>query len=71
MPKKPRKKLSGKHADPVVEQLDQIKRLIMLQLLASGVEAQDIGKVLRVSKQRISAIIPVRSLKVLKKKRDK
>jgi hypothetical protein len=64
MPKKP----SGKHADPVVEQLDQVKRLIMLQLLASGVEAQDIGKVLGVSKQRMSGIIPVRSLKALKKR---
>jgi hypothetical protein len=59
-----------KHADPVVEQLDQIKRLLMFQLLLAGVAAQDIGKVLGLTKSQMSAIIPVRSLSALKK-RDK
>ena len=61
---------TGKHADPVVEQLDQIKRLIMLQLLVSNVEAQVVGKVLGLTKSKMSAIIPVRNLMKSLKKRD-
>ena len=61
----------AKHADPVVEQLDQIKRLLMLQLLASGVEAQTIGKVLGLAKSQMSDIIPARSvMKSLKKRSE-
>jgi hypothetical protein len=48
---------------PVAEQLDQIKRLLMLQLIASGVEAKSVAKVLGVSKGTISGIVPARLIK--------
>jgi hypothetical protein len=55
-------KARAKHVDPVVDQLDQIKRLIMLQLLMSGVKATQIAKALGVNKSVISGIIPIRSI---------
>jgi hypothetical protein len=63
--KNPRKK--ARNVDPVVAQLDEIKRLTMLQLIASGVQANLIAKVLGVSKSVISGIVPARLLK----RRDK
>lgn len=52
-----------KHADPVVRQLDQIKRLLMLQLVASGVQAQAVAKVLGMHKTDFSKIVPARIIK--------
>jgi hypothetical protein len=55
-------KARAKQVDPVVDQLDQIKRLIMLQLLMSGVKANQIAKALGVAKSVISGIMPIRSI---------
>jgi hypothetical protein len=49
--------------DPVVSNLEDIKRLLMLQLIVGGVQAQTVGKVLGISKQSVSGIIPARALK--------
>lgn len=49
--------------DPVVSNLEDIKRLLMLQLIAAGVQAQTVGKALGVSKQTVSGMIPARALK--------
>jgi transposase len=58
-----KKRAKAKHEDPVVEQLDQLKRLVMLQMVVSGVQANQIAKVLGVSKSVISGIVPARLLK--------
>ncbi len=60
-----RKRTKPKHEDPVVQQLDHLKRLMMLQLVVSGVKAKDIAKVLGVTNSAISAIIPARTIQKL------
>jgi hypothetical protein len=37
-----RKRTKQKHEDPVVERLDEIRQLLMLQLVVSGVQAKEI-----------------------------
>jgi hypothetical protein len=56
------KRAKAKHHDPAVEMLDQLRRLIMLQLVVSGVKAKDIATVLGVNKSVISGIIPARAI---------
>jgi predicted transcriptional regulator len=51
----------------VVKELEAIKRLLMLQLIASGVQANDIALALGVNKSVISEILPVRKLHCAKK----
>jgi hypothetical protein len=58
--KKARRAKSG---DPVLGELGEIKRLLMLQLINSGMQAQDIGAVLGLTKSQMSGIIPARKLK--------
>jgi len=58
-----RKRAKAKHEDPVVEQLDQLKRLVILQMIVSGVQANQIAKVLGVSNSVISGIVPARMVK--------
>ena len=48
--------------DPILTELKQIRRLLILQLVNSGVEAQHIAKVLGISKSRLSRIVPARSV---------
>lgn len=50
--------------DPTLAELGAIKRLLILQLLANGVQAQTIGTVLGLTKSAMSAIIPARKLKL-------
>lgn len=49
--------------DSVAEELDSIKRLLVLQLLTSGVQAKDVASALGVDKSVISRLVPSRSLK--------
>lgn len=58
-----RKRAQARHEDPVVEQLDQIKRLLMLGLIVSGIQAKDIATVLGVHKSTISGLVPARAIK--------
>jgi predicted transcriptional regulator len=64
------KKRSSGPTDPVVRELDAIKRLLMLQLVKDGVEAKDIATVLGVVQSTVSEAIPVRRLKSLKKRAE-
>jgi hypothetical protein len=57
------KKFRQRGTDPVVTQLEDIKRLLVLQLVVAGVQAQLVGKVLGVSKQTISGMVPARLIK--------
>jgi hypothetical protein len=50
------------------QELDAIKRLLLLQLIASGVNASDIAKTLGIDNPAMSHLIPVRKLAVSKRK---
>lgn len=63
------KRKAGKlKGDPVASELDAIKRLLMLQLVSSGVKPVDIAKILDVPKSVISGMIPVRRLSLPKQR---
>ena len=49
--------------DPVVGELDSIKRLMVLQLITSGVQAKDIATALGVDQSAISRLVPARFCK--------
>ncbi len=55
--------MAPKAVDPVVKELDAIKKLLVLQLVTSGVQAQDIGKVLGLGKSDMSRLVPTRKIK--------
>lgn len=60
-----RRRIRVKHQDPTVEMLDQVRRLMMLQLVVSGVQAKDIARVLGIDKSDVSRIVPARAIKKL------
>ena len=49
--------------DPVVDELDAIKRLMILQLITSGIQSKDIASALGVDKSILSRLVPVRKVK--------
>ena len=55
--------------DPLARELEAIKKLLILQLVTTGVEAQDIGKVLGLGKSDMSRLVPTRKIKKKGKKR--
>jgi IS30 family transposase len=55
--------------DRVVAQLDDLKRLAILQLLASGVQSGHIAKALGIHSSVISRMMPAREIKKLASKR--
>ena len=59
----------AKPADPVTKELDAIKRLLVLQLLTSGVQATAVAQAMGVAKSAVSKLVPAR--KVKKKARKK
>lgn len=52
--------MAKKPNDPVVEQLEAIKRLLVLSVIVSGVKASKVAKVLGVSKATVSGMVPAR-----------
>ncbi len=57
--RKPRKQRS----DPVADELNAIKRLLVLQLITSGVQATDIASSLGVDRSVVSRLVPARKVK--------
>ena len=55
--------MARKPVDPVAKELEAIKKLLILDLVTSGVQAKDIAKVLGVTKSTVSAIVPARGIK--------
>jgi predicted transcriptional regulator len=53
----------GSSVDPVAGELDSIKRLMVLQLITSGVQAKDIAAALGVDQSAISRLVPARKVK--------
>ena len=54
--------------DPVVAELQDIKRLLILQLLSSGVKAMHIATSLGVDNAVISRLVPARAIKKARSK---
>lgn len=48
---------------PLARELADIKRLLILLLLAEGFQAKDIAKTLGVAKSTLSEMVPARSIK--------
>jgi predicted transcriptional regulator len=55
--------MARNQSDPVVKELDAIKRLLVLQLLTSGVQATDIARAMGVAKSALSRLVPSRKIK--------
>jgi predicted transcriptional regulator len=49
--------------DPVVDELGAIKRLLVLQLITSGLQAKDIAATLGVDQSVVSRLVPTRKVK--------
>ena len=58
-----KKKAKKQKGDPVVNELNAIKRLLILQLVTSGVLASDIASALQVDKSVISRLFPTRKVR--------
>jgi DNA-binding NarL/FixJ family response regulator len=54
--------------DPSLDELKAIKKLLVLQLMMSGIQTTDIATALGVSKGTISKLVPLRKVKRQKKK---
>ncbi len=50
----------------ILKTLDDIKKLLILDLIARGVQSKDIAHVLGLDKSRITQIVPARKIKVNK-----
>jgi predicted transcriptional regulator len=55
--------VARKSLDPIAKELDAIKRLLVLQLLTSGVQATEIARALGVDKSVVSRLVPARAIK--------
>ncbi len=62
------RKPNASKGDPIAEELDAIKRLLILQLITSGIQAKDIAAALRVDKSAVSRLVPARKVKRLSNK---
>ncbi len=60
MAKRKAKKAKG---DPVADGIDAIKRLMVLQLITSGVQAKNIASALGVDQSAVSRLVPSRKVK--------
>lgn len=63
--RKPRKQVS----DPVADELNAIKRLLVLQLVTSGVQTTHIASTLGVDNSVVSRLVPARKVKKRSAKR--
>jgi IS30 family transposase len=54
----------------ITEQLEELKRLMIVQLLASGVQSAHIAKALGIHPSAISRIVPVRDVQKVAAKRN-
>jgi predicted transcriptional regulator len=58
-----KRRVKRRNDDPVADELDSIKRLLVLQLITSGVQAMDIAAALGVDKSVVSRLVPARKVK--------
>lgn len=62
-----RKKQRNVDDDPVVQELTDIKRLLILQLVTSGVLSTHVARTLQVDNSVISRMVPARMIKKLRR----
>ena|SRR2546422_1241686 len=55
--------MAQKPTDPLVKELGAIKKLLILQLVTSGVQAKDVGKALGLNKSEMSKLVSTRGIK--------
>ena len=55
--------MANKSGNPVAKELDAIKRLLVLQLLTSGVQTTDVARAMGVDKSVISRLVPAIRIK--------
>ena len=58
-----RKQRRNRVDDPVLQELIEIKRLLILQLLSSGLVADQIGQALNVDRSAIARMVPASAAK--------
>jgi len=58
-----KRKAKRTKGDPVADELAEIKRLLVLQLITSGVQAKDIAATLGVDQSVVSRLVPSRKVK--------
>lgn len=58
-----KRKAAKPAGDPLVDEMRAVKRLLVLQLLVSGVQTTDIATALGVSKSVVSRLVPSRKVK--------
>jgi predicted transcriptional regulator len=58
-----KRKARTSRSDPVADELDSIKRLLVLQLLTSGIPAKDVASALGVDQSVVSRLVPSRKLR--------
>ncbi len=63
--------MASKPGDAVAKELDAIKRLLVLQLLTSGVQSSAIARALGVDNSVVSRLVPARHVKKKKSKKNK
>lgn len=61
----PKRQEDHEKLDRLISQLDDLKRLVILQLLASGIPSGQIAKALRVDSSVISRMMPAREIQKL------
>ena len=63
-----KRKVRKPKGDPVADELGGIKRLLVLQLITSGVQAKDIAAALGVDQSVVSRLVPTRKVKKRRRK---
>lgn len=63
------KRKAKRKGDPVLQTLEDIKRLLAMQLITSGIQATDVARTLRVTKSVVSGLVPTRKIRKRRKKR--
>jgi len=58
-----KRKAKRPKGDPVADELDSIKRLLVLQLITSGVQAKAVASALGVDQSVVSRLVPTRKVK--------
>ena len=58
-----RRKPKRQESNPVADELDAIKRLLVLQLITSGIQATHIASALGVDRSVVSRLVPARKVK--------
>ncbi len=63
-----KRKAKQPKGDPVADELGAIKRLLVLQLITSGVQGKNIAAALGVDQSVVSRLVPTRKVKKQRRK---